>query len=584
MTVPPRKGYNAYYDKNKRRDDTDSNDQNRKRFKSEAPLSQQLRNASPSNPDHRRRIRALQGIAPDDDDEQDTQSMRPPTTQKRSYKERQGHGASSNSDASNYRSGVPDLGDILNNFKVPESPRVFKSEPVDIDLWDSMLAQKSRPRKQKQDKQNTTERPLAAAREISRETSEMYSGRNAQTELTAGTMAQFESPEIVDLTADDYDYHHGETSSRPVIAKAPTHAPTQILPQALTAAQVNLMDQTDVPQNILQQAIDIYQREGTALPTGIKKWAQLKTFVAQHPASFISTHLCLVAQAHAYHAAAASSLSQVPLSQVHSNATTPPSVDSIMPLVASVGSNNTREHHGSPEMPRIKIEPEEPVQLYSYSVHQEKADTQQPSHRRTSSASRRNSNRLQSPPRNHNAALPTQLPSTQSTTTTPPSPAAIRHLCRPSSLFSEILPPTGPPNAPHLISLWDEILLSLPPEQHSHLNIPDTVVSILAKYDLNTGAVVKAFLDVKGVNHFFFLFKSRGGLHSWSIEREGHVITVIITFAARCQLCLIARLSLGPCLADFFSGILTATGRNRTSNTSSESQYDGSVSAVLGTI
>lgn len=91
----------------------------------------------------------------------------------------------------------------------------------------------------------------------------------------------------------------------------------------------------------------------------------------------------------------------------------------------------------------------------------------------------------------------------------------------------DILPPGAPKGHPHLIQLWNPALLDLPPDQHDHLNIQDTVVSVLAKYDLKTKSVISAFLDVEKVNHFFFLFKAReSNLHSWSIEREEDVITV----------------------------------------------------------
>ncbi|KAK5954066.1 hypothetical protein OHC33_004637 [Knufia fluminis] len=527
----PGKGYSAYYDTSKRRDNEGGNAHLRKRIKSEAPLGQQLRTATPSDPDHRRRIRALQGLPPEDGDEQDGDNMSPQTTQKKSHKASQGNvmdDATREGNSGRGRPTVPDMSDILNNFKPPEGPRVFKSEPIDNDVWESMLADKEKAKKKsKKDKRNIAEQSATPAREMSSETPEVSAHRRARAGLNTRRSAQPVSSDFVDLTEETPS--EGGSVPPPAI-QAPTQGPTSNLPRPLTTAQIQIMDQIDVPQGILQQAIDIYRRESTAMPTNVKKWAQLKNFVAQHPASFISPQLCLIAQAHAFHAASAPSLprpppppsTSTPVVSNNANARTP-----TQPRAARATSMNryaARETRASPETPRIKTEPEETSQPQ----HQPEADIRRPRDVHPNPPVQTTSNktpRIPTPPTQSAAHTPHELanqPTDTHTTTT-----QIQKLLQPSNLMPDILPPDAPHGHPHLVQLWHPTLLSLPIEQHDHLNIQDTVMSILAKYDLKTKSVISAFLDTKKVNHFFFLFKAReGNLHSWSVEREEDVITV----------------------------------------------------------
>lgn len=523
MAIQPSKGYNAYYDKNKRRDDRDGNERSRKRLKSEAPLGQQLRNATPSNPDHRRRIRALQGFPPEEDDEDEGHNMPPPTTLKKSHNDRREDRTSAvYSDERNNKSAVPGLGDLLNSFKVPEGPRVFKSEPVDIDLWDDMLAPKPKPRrKQKKDKQENVEQTAPPAKEMSPDIPEVIEGRNARNTHEVGTSAQAASRDVVDLTEED-DEREGSSSQVPV-PQAPTQGSTSHLLRPLTTAQVQIMDHLDVPQNILQQAIDIYRRENIALPVTTKEWAQLKNFVARHPASLISPQLCLVAQAHAFHAASAPSTFRPLPASTNNNATAERPSEPPKAPADALDRDSMSEGRVISEEPEIKIEPKDTVQLQ----RQEEAHSKPLAADPASFDDRSNSDRAQVPVRTpRTTARPPQDRHAQPDSADG-SRALIQNLMQPIDLVPDILPPDAPAGHPRLIKLWDPVLLGLPNDQYDYLTIQDTVVSILAKYDMKTKSVVTAFLDVKKVNHFFFLFKAKENtLHSWSIEREDDVITV----------------------------------------------------------
>lgn len=107
----------------------------------------------------------------------------------------------------------------------------------------------------------------------------------------------------------------------------------------------------------------------------------------------------------------------------------------------------------------------------------------------------------------------------------------IRDLMQPSDALSHILPSSAPPGHPHLVFLWHRQLLSLPKAQHNHLDLVDTIVSVMSKYDMKEQSVIKAFMDMNEVQHFFFLFKSMtSAWHSWSIERELNVVTVSCYF------------------------------------------------------
>lgn len=527
MTIQPSKGYNAYYDKNKRRDDKDGNELSRKRFKSEAPLRQQLRNSTPSNPDHRRRIRALQGLPPDDDDEQEEHYMPPSSTHKESHDDRRGNRtaldeATEDSEKRNSKSTVPDLGDILNSFKVPEGPRVFKSEPIDIDLWDSMLAPTPKPkRKQKRDRQDNAKQTVPPVREVSSDIPEFPDGQGARGKHAAVESTQVASRDVVDLTEED-DGREGSSSRAPV-SEASTHVPTPHLLRPLTAAQVQTMDQTDIPQNILQQAIDIYRRENIVLPITTRNWAQLKNFVTRHPVSLISPQLCLVAQAHAFDAAS------VPPTPRPSHASTTNNADVTrlyQPHSAAddtVDRNNLDGERAIFGEPQMKVEPEDAVQLN----RREKADVKQPPAVSANLADLSNMNPYQPPDGSSRATARSLEISSAQTNGRDTARTQIRSLMRPMDLMPDILPPDAPAGHPRLVKLWDPVLLTLPADQHDHLTIQDTVLSILAKYDLKTKSAVVAFLDVKKVNHFFFLFKAReNSLHSWSIEREENVITI----------------------------------------------------------
>lgn len=523
MAIQPSKGYNAYYGKNKGRGDREGNERSRKRFKSEAPLGQQLRNATLSNPDHRRRIRALQGLPPEEDDEEEEHNMPPPSTLKKSHNDsREDRASAVDLDERNSKSAVLGLGDILNSFKVPEGPRVFKSEPVDIDLWDSMLAPKPRPRrKQKKDKQDNVEQAAPPAKEISANIPEMPDGLNARDTHDVRTSAQAASRDVVDLTEEN-DEREGSSSQAPV-PQAPTQVPTSHLRRPLTAAQVQIMDQIDVPQNILQQAIDIYRRENIGLPVTTKKWAQLKNFVAQHPASLISPQLCLVAQVHAFNAASAPTTFRPPPASTNSNADAGRPNERQPAPAGALSRDNVSEERVVSEEPQIKIEPEDTIQLN----RQEEAHAKPLPADPASFDNRPNSDRAQVPVGTPRAtARPLQDLHTQPDSADG-SRARNQNLMQPIDLIPDILPPDAPAGHPRLIKLWDPVLLSLPSDQYDHLTIQDTIVSILAKYDMQTKSVVAAFLDVKKVNHFFFLFKAKeNSLHSWSIEREEDVITV----------------------------------------------------------
>jgi len=521
------KGYNAYYDRDKKENNISRSAQSSQRMKSEAPLGQQLRAASLSNPDHRRRMQALQGLPPEDDDEGDEYSMTPSSSHKRSHRDKGNHlikaanVGTGQHDRRSRISTVPDTSDLLSDFKVPEGPQVFKSEPVDMDLWDSMFAPKAKSKKkQNKDEQSIDEQPAAIAKQTSLETAEMRGILNTRAAHN-GRSAQADSRDIVDLTEED-DQRERSTS-RPVTTQAQNHVPTSDLPRPLTATQVQFMDQTSVPQNMLQQAIDIYQRHNTAMPANIYLWSQLKAFVTQHPSPLISPQLCLLAQTHAFHTEPAPAPSRISAAQSTNNIDTERPADRPLAVPAAVSRNHMNEEDLRLEAPHIKVEPEDTV----WGHQQEATRTQPLRNHQPNPAHLISSSRTQASPKSARINAHVPQVSTVQNASTNTSPAIIDALTKPIDYLPDILPRDAPPSHPHLTKLWDTALLDLPIDQHDHLNIPDTVIAILAKYDLKSKSVIAAFLDFKKVKHFFFLFTSReGSLHSWSIEREEDIVTV----------------------------------------------------------
>ena len=439
---------------------------------------------------------------------------------------------------------VLDLGG-LNSFQPPELPRIFKSEPMDEEEWLATKAAEkeainNRKKQEKEARDRAREQArldrLAGRRRAQRNDSEDVNLiLDSSRERSYESSRQRQQRTVVDLTDDLQDTPEA-TNERPQPPPQPLR-PLPSQPRLLTEAQVQLMDQVEVPNNILQQARDIYARERTAFPTNVRKWSDFKIFVAQHP-SFITPQLCLIAQAHAFQSASAP---PKPQHNVTSQPPTPASVPSVSN--AYTGNVETADSIDPPRsrgrsdsntligMRQIKVEAEEADQL-----QRESLDRAETSHRPLVPARHRPPPSLTQytalPERNvrPQVAAPSRpiVPQVPQPPSRPVlSAAQIKDLAKPVDLMSDILSPIAPEGHPHLIKIWDSALLDLPIDKHEHLNLPDTVVSILARYDLKTRSAIQAFLDVDGTNHFFFLFKAReGDLHSWSVEREEDTITV----------------------------------------------------------
>lgn len=429
-------------------------------------------------------------------------------------------------------SSLPDVSDVFNSFEAPTENRTFKTEPMDDEEWRAEQERRKqeaieKKQREKEDRERARAEKLAAKQAATQAMSgDHSSGRSHRSSVAPRTRQQ----SVVDLTDDTEDVVLSPQSQSQI--RAPQQSINTIpphQPRPLTAGQVQIMDQLEIPPHMLQQAREVYHNEQILVPGNVRRWIDLKTFAAQRPNNSISPRVILIAQAHAFQLA--------PLPTVVPHHATAQNAAHIyqMPAYGAMQSAPARsvmsqglEATGQAALPsirQIKIEAEEqavyqqvPIAFQAgaprpstYEPQNIAGSANAPAQRGTHSV-------------NQQHVQPIPVPST-----TPPavSGAQIFQFVQPIELMAGILPPDTPEGHPHLVNIWEQALLDLPIDQHDHLKLPDVVVSILAKYDLESGSAIKPFLDLEKHNHYFFLFKARDThTHSWSIEREGNIVSV----------------------------------------------------------
>lgn len=523
-----------------------------RRLKSEAPLDDQIRFASPSNPDHQRQIRALYGLHPDspmrfeeDEDEDSEQS----NNRMVSTKNHQRFNPCVVDDAIRKHNDiqvtkpVPNISDILASFKPPEksiAPTV-KLELDEEDIVANAALRMPTPGLRGKNNEDTDARAPATAEER-REATEITTSNN-----TGGQ--QYKTPGqairsmFVDLTEEDESRQVARPPSRaltavrsssspiapprvstkppPLTSSTPAiQAPGRTTIPTLNPAQIEIVDLVETPQHLLQQARDFYLQARIDMPSNITTWADLKVFAAQHPIPTLAPKIIADVQAHVFHS---SKIPPTPSLPPVNTLRPTPRIPLPPPQRLVPPAKNSQPHHARTVVPaRLRVKVEEPEADQDFEP-QVRKDIQV--NGRSKSATLREQPPIALATGNVTPVAP--IPYQATAVDRSATDLQILRLTEPLGLCPELLPPDAPGGHPHLIQVWDPVLVNLPQEKHNHLDLIDTVVSIIYKYEPKTMTAIKAFLDPEKVGHFFFLFKSRSDkYHSWSIEREGDIITV----------------------------------------------------------
>lgn len=503
----------------------------RKRLRSEAPLVQQLQNASSSNPDDRRRVRALEGLSLNEDDSNIEHLERPrlpkplhsdgqPQTMEgvRSYPIAP--------DEARSTGRVPGIGDILSNFKPPQTPRRFKQEPSDegnARMWFLREDSVRRPKVDEQTHDSSVSRDPSTAPRIRQHKRASINDRRKK-RVEGSTSGQQENV-IVDLTEDD-----SVTDSRSNTIQIRQPGP----PLNWASASPQVFHQAQVPGAALQRIKQQYRTENIILPTNIQTWHQLEDFAHQNKGPSVITPTYVVQMRNLYAASVPqtqkpTSSQRQSLSSLNRNNQNPPYLQTTS---RNAGSQHPIPHNHNhvprASAPRVKVEPEERNQLWPPSPRLVSANSSIPSE---TFRKKVNLPRMSTDvPRHHSSDQATTFNVQNSSLEATLDPAAVEILMRPCNDLPDLLPATAPPDHPHLVALWHRDLLEkVPKTSYDHLSLIDTVVSIIAGYDLKGQSAIKAFLNNEDVPHFFFLFKSRtSNRHSWSVEREANIVTVSV--------------------------------------------------------
>lgn len=518
---------------------------NRKRQRSEVPHARQPSGETYLDTETRRQPRTFHNHATDATEVE--QTIHPHPTSQRPRREGQPHlinvarSFTPGINRTRGTSSVPGIGDFLGSFKQPEAQPVFKEEPLDDDIMSLPLRSAPSTRKRKNEKARAGAPrsdipPLAPTRQRqpSRNVNE-GPGPNDGDASIDGEVGRLDT--VVDLTGDD------EERSSLIHANAKLTIHPHGMPYSEVSTQHTPNDNERIPDNALQQIKEQYRREKITIPTNITEWQQLEEFVGtnskpslvtpslvsrfraicssndkyqQHFLSFLPqssafTHDAAYGRPNRNH-----SLYQNEDSFLNSQAITSRS-SAHGPTANSGLASDSVTKHGPRVQTLSSLGADNPL-------HQPADSHSAPITRSRS----RNTNDTQ-------AASSTLHPHEPIRSTSHsirgPSPAVINSLMHPSEALPNLLPSSAPLGHPHLVSVWNADLLKLSREQHNHLDLIDTVVSIICRYDMKEQSAIKAFFDTNAVQHFFFLFKSRtSAWHSWSVEREWDIVTVSCSF------------------------------------------------------
>lgn len=428
------------------------------------------------------------------------------------------HKGGSDDSQGNTQTETLNLGNLFDNFKRPNGSRRFKSEPVDHDVWQDMQAKEAASLEEaKKKKKRDAELPRTRSR--------TSAARRQNGSSSTGQEQPTASNAVVDLTEDHEDeVSHDNSTRRMSLPKKPASPLSKVRVKPLNVVQIQYMDNMQIPDEILGQAKSIYNNENVPFPPTLRLWAHLKHFVTNQPSAVLNLQLVMMMQAHVFH-----SSSQPNQVQQHNiSQTTIPTPQQLQPfkptgnIIRSLPDLNT--FNG---MRLVKVEAEvakhdQQALLRAAPVAKSGPAPSAAPVRQHSAATTSKLNRVQNRSQDHTGRQRAHHPRPES-----PIDPALQDLVRPVDTMPDILPAKAPASHPHLVSIWDEKLLALPTNVHRHMNLLDTTVSIIARYDLQARSAIESFLDFAQVHHFFFVFKARDKhFHSWSIEREGNTITV----------------------------------------------------------
>lgn len=503
--------------------------ESRKRLRPTVPLTH-ANDSSSSDTTHSNRVYAhsslRRGIEEAENNDQDNQRRYVPKRTRRD------DGSSNSSFPANRQtrsdSQAPGIGDVLGGFKFPEPPRSFKEEPIDEDIMQLPLRRASPGRKRRNNK-------------------DIRLGSHAENDQTNPTgqrpthndgrhqrsVSQGED-HVVDLTEDDGGVYSRDDSDAPFS----THPQTSNLPLNLSFQPQHSGESDDIPTATLRQFREHYNQRNTTLPPNIKTWSQFRDFAErdhhfQHPTSIVS-HQSIPTNG-AAHIHASSRHQNFPNNIAGSNVLAPfPEAHVTLASQGPTSSNNKSRAgtvNETRSFPAAKVSSsggQELLQgnlqaafskLPDYHVSRPPTETRQ--------RPQRLSRTIEQPARDQPVDQIPRVTDTQPFIKT----EAAKALMKPSDALADLLPTQSTVGHPHLVAVWDSQLLHrVPTTQHNHLDLVDTVVSIMAKYDMKGQSAIKPFLDIKDVPHFFFLFKSRtSNWHSWSIEREFNIVTVCLS-------------------------------------------------------
>lgn len=426
--------------------------------------------------------------------------------------------------------------DILGSFKLPETQPVFKVEPTEPDIMKLPLRSS---KKTKHDRPNVY---AIAPRKRQTGTAPKYGVSTGRTDSDqdhgdTGTDASIQQQNtFVDLTAEDNgdeDEERVESSRRDneLMIQRPSEIP-HFGPFAAFAPVAN----DKIPEVTLRHIREQYQKDRISLPANISRWQQLLEFSSANTKPTLITPALIVQWCSSFWSSGTPQPNVSPCSQ-HSSVFLQNTVKNqdlfhdqteYVPFIPDASTPSRDAHRSSPASKRgvEVIQRARPDTSTEPNTRTERPATR-PSDKRTATHTR-------SHPRTTNAARDVgNIPAGHDFATSQrygvqgANIVDVSTLMRPFEALPQLLPSSAAVGHPHLVPVWHPYLLKLPRIQHDHLNLVDTVISIMAKYDMKEQSVIKAFLDMDQVQHFFFLFKSRSNVwHSWSVEREYNIVTV----------------------------------------------------------
>lgn len=427
--------------------------------------------------------------------------------------------------------------DLLGNFRPPERQPIFKVEPTEPDIMKLPLRSSREPKIDRPSIYAIKPRKRAT---ISKATAGKGKKNFGQDQGDAGEngYTHQDSP-FVDLTGDDNE----ERAQSPRQYDNTTIQRQDRAPQAGIPAFLNSATNGKIPDATLQHIRERYRQDQINLPRNVTTWRQLEEFASANSKPSLITPALIsefrnLSSSNGVPQSSVGLVSQQDSSLFRDITEEPPNRN---PFPAQ---NTTHASFAHGFAPRSGMHQQTAGSgARSRTITDNRFNTDVPPSTAAQHVSSRLSNKYNPPltrsrlrstniqEDGNNVQLNHELRNSPHNNLPASIVVNINALLQPSEALPHLLPSSAPSDRPHLVSLWHPYLLKLPRGQHNHLDLIDTVVSIMFRYDMKEQSVIKAFLDMNEVQHFFFLFKSRtSAWHSWSLEREFSTVTVSCSF------------------------------------------------------